>query len=286
MTMVKEESMGCCRGGFGKMFVLAALLVALGMLGGGYLLAQGDYAPKVNVTGGPAYPNVYVSSTPPEHAIAVSATASQKVAPDLLMIQLRVQTEAQNAKESQADNAAVSADLLTKLKAEGVKEEDIQTVQYSVDPVYESAYVCDKDGYNCHYDSNLTGYRTTHALSVKLSDLTNGGDVIDAAATAGVNQTFTDYVQFTLKDETRRALEQSLLQNASASAKAKAQSMANGLGVSLGNVLSASESYNYPYYYRNYYGAEAMAAGAPKTELSAGQVDVSATVSASFEIGS
>ncbi|HSB46975.1 MAG TPA: SIMPL domain-containing protein [Candidatus Bilamarchaeum sp.] len=271
----------------GKMMVIAAVILTIGIVGGSYLLAQGDYAPKVNVTGGPSSPNVYVSSTPPDHVISVSGTASKKVAPDLLNIQLRVQTESTLAKTAQEDNAAVSADLRAKLKALGVKDEDIQTVSYSVDPIYESDYVCDKGGINCRYKSTLTGYRATHSLNVRMTDLTKGGDVIDAAGSAGQNQTFVDYVSFGLKDETRNALEKTLLQQAGADAKSRAQSIAAGLGVSVGKVLSASESFYYPtpYYYKGLYAAADAAPSVP-TQLSPGQVDVSVTVSTSFEVGS
>jgi len=240
-----KEDMMLCSPDCGKMAVLAAILIAVGMVGCGYFIAQGDYAPDVNISNGPTNPNVYVSSTPPEHSIYTSATSSKEVAPDLLLINVRVQTEDSSAKQSQEDNADVMADLLVKLKAQGLNESDIQTTRYSVDPIYDSTYLCDKNGYNCRYDSKLTGYRTTHSLSVRVTSLDKGGDIIDAASTAGVNQTFVDYIQFTLKDETRRSLQKSLLQEASAEAKSKAQSMATGLGVSVGKVLSVSESYSY-----------------------------------------
>lgn len=278
-----KECMGM---GKGSMVVLAAVILSLGMLGCSYLLAQGDYAPKVNVTGGPAYPNVYVSSTPPTHAISVSASASQRVDPDLLEMQFRVQTEDVNAKQSQSENAAVVAELKSNLKALGVDDKDIRTASYNVYPVYKSEYMCDKAGGGCHYESTLTGYRTIHYLGLRVTDLAKGGDMIDAASDAGENQTFVDYVQFTLKDESRRALEKSLLQNASAEAKSKAQSIAAGMGVSVGRPLSASESYSYyPYQpmYRSALMAEDMA-GAPSTELSQGQVEVSVSVSSSYEI--
>lgn len=285
--MGKDDEGMSCGSGCATMAIPVAIILAVGLLGGGYLLSQGDFGTKVNITSGPTNPNVYVSSTPAEHAISVSATSSLKVAPDLLNIQVRVQTESANAKTSQEDNADVSADLKSKLKALGLEDAAIQTVSYSVDPVYDSKYTCDKSGYNCHYDSKLTGYRTTHSLNVKLTDLTKGGDVIDAAGSAGTNQTFVDYVQFTLKDETRRSVEKSLLKTASEEAKSKAQSIAQGLGVSLGKVLSASQSNNYyPTYYRAVaYDLAEGAAAAPKTNLSPGEVDVSTTVSTSFEVG-
>ncbi|MCI0503283.1 SIMPL domain-containing protein [Candidatus Micrarchaeota archaeon] len=283
--MAKEDEGMCFSGDCGKYAVVAALLIAIGMMGGGYLLAQGDYSPDVNVSSGPTYPNVYVSSTPPDHVISVSGTASKKVAPDLLNIQIRVQTESANARTSQEDNAAVSADLRSKLKALGLNESSIQTVAYSVNPVYDSVYSCEKPLNDCHYDSVLIGYRTTQSLNVELTMLDKGGDVIDAASTAGTNQTFIDSVQFTLKDETRRAVQKALLKEASGEAKSKAESIAQGVGVSLGKVLSASESASYyPAYYRTMAYDMAAGAPAPKTELSAGQVDVTTTVSASFEV--
>lgn len=262
---------------------MAALLLAIGMMVGAYLLSQGNYAPNVNVE--PSNPNVYVSSTPPEHQISTSATASDKVAPDLLQIQLRVETKDKNAKTSQEDNAEVMSEVMNKLKSAGLSDEDIQTVSYNVQPDYTSFETC--DAYNkCHWDSEITGYTTTHTLMLEVKDLDKGGDYIDMATEVGTNETFVDYVSFTLQDETRRTAEKSLLKEASEEAKSKAQNIAQGLGVSLGKPLSASESYNY-YPTSSYYrGAMLdMVSAAPATELSAGEIDVSVTVSVGYEIG-
>jgi uncharacterized protein YggE len=269
------------------MMVAGAFMIMIGMIVGAYLLSQANFAPSVNVNGGPTNPSIYVSSTPPDHAIGVSATATQLVAPDLLQMEVSVKTEAQSANKAQDDNAVVIADLMQKLKAQGLTDADIQTTSYSVDPIYNNTYVCDKATGDCHYDSSITGYRTTQVLTLSVKDLTKGGDIIDAASTAGANQTFVDYVSFTLQDKTRAALEKELLKNASIEAKSKAQNIASGLGVSLGKVLSASESYSYyptPLYYKENVMAAGAAPSAPSTQLSSGQVEVSATVSTSFEV--
>jgi uncharacterized protein YggE len=267
------------------MMVAAAFLIMLGMLGSAFLLSQANFAPNVNVNNAPTNPNVYVSSVPPEHAVSVSATSSVKMAPDLLMMQIRVSTEAQNARQSQEDNAVVSADLRSKLKALGLTDDEIQTSSYSVDPVYRTDYNCDKNGQNCHYDSTLTGYRTSHTFALNVKDLTKGGDIIDAASTAGTNQTFVDSVSFGLQDTTRREVEKSLLKNASIEAKDKAGMIADGSGATLGKVLYASESYVYypTPVYKNM-AAEAAAPTAVPTQISPGQVEVSATVGVSYEI--
>lgn len=255
----------------------AAFLIMIGMLGSAWMLAQGDYSPTVNVAG--------PGSQPPVQSIAVSAEASQKTAPDLLVMQLRVQTESPTAKDAVQENAAVAADLKGRLKALGLANGDIQTTSYSVDPVTETNYTCDRNGYNCRYSYRIIAYRVVNSISLQVKDLAKGGDIIDAASNAGVNQTFVDSVGFTLKDETRRAMEKSLLKAAAAEAKAKAQNMAEGSGVALGKALSVSESYSYypQPYYRNY-DAMVAAEGAPKTELSAGQIEVSVKVSATYEI--
>jgi len=287
--MAKEEQ--CCESGCGPGskggIMLAALLLAIGMIVGSYLLAQGDYAPNVNVENQPSNPNVYVSSTPPEHQISVSASASDKVSPDLLQIQVRVATTDKNAKTSQADNAVVMAELRGNLKAAGLTDDDMQTVSYSVQPNYQSYETCDDNG-RCHWDSEITGYTTTQTLMLSVKQLDKGGDYIDTATSAGTNETFVDSVAFTLQDDTRRELEKSLLKEASAEAKSKAQNIAEGMGVTVGKPLYASESYNYYPTYYNYksYAAMDVAGAAPPTELSAGEVDVSVTVSVGYEIGS
>ena len=277
--MEKDEEMmmqhGMMHRGRGVMLVAAVFLLALGMLGSAYILSKGDYAPVVNV-----------ANTPAEHAVSVSATSSQQVNPDLLVITLHVQTDAANAKQAVADNAAVSADLMAKLKALGLADQDMQTVSYDVSPVTQTNYTCDKSGFNCQYNYVVTGYRATNSLSLNVKDLTKGGDVIDAASSAGTNQTFVDSVQFTLQDATRRTLENAMLKTAAAQAKDKAQNMADGSGASLGKLLSISESnvyYPMPVY-RNDLMAAPSAAGA-KTALSSGTVEVSVTVSASYQVG-
>lgn len=271
----------------GNMIVVAALLLAVGFVAGSYMLAQVDYAPKLNVSDITSTPNVYVSSNPPEHVISASATVYESVTPDLLVIQVRVQTDDDNAKDSQERNAVVMDEVMSELESLGIPEEEIQSSGYRVDIIRDSEYVCDKGGYNCHYEYTVRGYRTVHSLTLSLTDLDKGGEVIDAVTGVGTNETFIDYIDFTLQRQTREDLEKELLSDAAAAAKVKAQKIASGLGQTLGKAVSASESVYYPYYsYRSYdMGGYAMAeAAVSSTSLSAGEMEVSATVNAAFEI--
>jgi len=266
-----------------EMFAVAAVVLALGMIASAYLLSTVDYAPKVDVSDITSTPNIYVSSQPPQHVLSVSGTASQSVTPDLLTVQISIETQDENAQQSMEDNAEVSEEVRNELNAVGVEEDEIKTVSYRVDVVRNSSYVCNK---GCHYVWEVVGYKTTHILSVRTTDLDSGGAIIDAAGSAGENEVFIDYVYFGLQDETERELKKSLLKKAGEEAESKAQSIAEGLGTTLGKVVQASESYYYPtpYYYERAYDYAMGAEAAVPTSLSPGEVEVSATVSAGYEL--
>ena len=267
-----------------KTFIGAAFLIALAMVVGAYLLSTVDYAPKLNVSDITSTPNVYVSSNPPEHVLTVSGVATERVNPDLLNIQVRIETQDENAKQSQEDNAEVSAQVMQKLKDLGLTEDEIKTVSYRVDVVRESEKVCDTFG--CEYKYKIVGYKTTHSLNLRVTDLDNGGEIIDGVSSFGENEVFIDYVSFTLQEETRMDIQKELLKEAGQEAREKAQAIAEGVGGSLGKVVQASESVYYPtrsYYEPAYDYAMAESAAPVPTSLSSGEIEVSATVSVGYE---
>jgi uncharacterized protein YggE len=259
-----------------------AVIMAIAILGGAYMLSTSMPQPVVNIE---ENPNVYVSSTPPEHTIDVSATVTDYMEPDLLVVGLTVETETEDAKESQEETAVKVAAVEAAIKALGVKDEDIKTSRYSVDVVRESHYICrNKTGEtDCYWDYVIKGYKTTHSLVVNIENLDAGGDIVDAAVDAGAE---VDYISFTLKPETREETKKELLAEASSEAKSKAESIASGLGVEAGDAFSASESYYYYPVYReyDYMMAAEEAPGGTATEIYGGEIEITATVSASFEI--
>lgn len=259
-----------------------AVIVGVALLGGAYFLATSMPQPVLNIE---ENPNVYVSSIPPEHTIDVSATATDYVDPDMLVLSFTVENEAEDATESQSQTASEINAVKAALAGFGIADEDIKTTRYSVDLVRESHYICRNktDETDCYWDYVITGYKTTHSIKVNVYNLDQGGDIVDAAAGAGAE---VDYISFTLKPETRDTVNNQLLEEASAKAKTKAESIAEGLGVTVGDAFSASTGYDYYPVYRDYdYAMESMgAAPAPATELSGGQIEVTASVSASFEI--
>ncbi|HID72348.1 TPA: DUF541 domain-containing protein, partial [Candidatus Micrarchaeota archaeon] len=228
--------------------LVGKLIIALALLGSAFLISQAMGTPEGDV---------YVSSTPPEHTIDVSATAMAEVEPDLLVVQVRVESLADTAEQSQQDNARDVDAVRAAILALGIPEENIKTSSYRVDVEEQSHYICVNtsrsggdeepaiygapepyyEGTDCYWDYVVVGYQTTHVLSVDIEELDKGGEVIDASISAGASE--IDYISFTLKPETREALEKSLLEEAAAETKAKAKEIADGLGMSLGKAVSA-----------------------------------------------
>ncbi|MEM3364294.1 MAG: SIMPL domain-containing protein [Candidatus Micrarchaeia archaeon] len=255
------------------------IITAVALLG--FVIGMYLAIPQQGVTG-----NITLTS-PSEHTISVNGEAQQKVTPDLLVISLSVETQEDSAALSQEKNAEIMDNVKKALLSRGILEKDISTSSYSVYPVEQSHWICPKYRPGCTddekiYETKVIGYRTVHIISAKTGDLTGGGALVDAAVQAGA--TNVNSVVFTLKDETRKSIEESLLKYASANAKGKAQKIADGLGVRLGAPASAGSSYVYfpgPVY-KNY-ASYAMDSAVP-TSFSPGEMVVTASVSVSYLI--
>lgn len=232
--------------------------------------------------------NVEIESqtAPMEDTIYAQGTAQRDVSPDLLELSLGAESEGETAAESQSANAAAINAVKASLMANGVAESDIRTSYYNVYPMTQSRRVCPEYAPMCddsekEWVSEIIGYKTTHLLRVRSTGLDSAGTLVDSAVRAGSNR--VDSISFTLKDETRKGVEDGLIAEAMADARARAGRIASGLGVSLGKVSSASVGgYYAPVVTRDYYMAEAAAPGG--TSFSPGELTVSISSSVTFEI--
>ncbi len=253
--------------------ILPMVIVVLVLFGGFYFLSTIEQ-PVINVS----------EEAPPEHTIDVSATANDYVNPDLLVLQLRVESEGTTAKDSQSSAAEKTNAVKRALNGLGIKDDKIKTMSYSVSKVQESHYICKNESSqtDCYWDYVTKGYKTTHVLKVEVENLAIGGDVVDSAITAGA--TSVDSISFTLKPATMDRVKNELLQRAASTARSKAQSIAAGAGVTLGKASRITESYTYYPVYRNVMYESSGAPQPQSTELYGGEIEVVATITASFKI--
>ena len=131
---------------------------------------------------------------PSEQTISVSGSATASSNPDTLVIVLGVESEAKTANESLSQNSNSLNSVISSLTNSGLSEDDIQTSNFSIYPMYDSI----KD-FNGNWQQVLTGYRVSNILSIQTDKIDSAGDIIDAAVSSGANR--VDNVSFQLSDE-------------------------------------------------------------------------------------
>ena len=218
------------------------------------------------------------NATSTERTISTTGTATISVDPDLLKIQFGVETQAKTATEAIDLNNEAMNQVVNAIKKLGISDDEISTSNFSIYPVYEPI----NDPVTGIYQrSELVGYRVTNILMVKTGKLSMGGDIIDAAVSAGANR--VDSVYFDLSPQRRASMQDQLIQDAVSNAKSKAEKALVPLGQKIIGVkmVSISDSGYYPppvYYMEDY----AMKSSTP---IFQSEKDVSTVANVVFLIG-
>lgn len=212
--------------------------------------------------------------------ISVTGTGYVYAEPDVAKITIGVITEAGTSTQAMADNANKMDEVVRAVRSLGIAEKDIQTSRVSVEPEYASEDVSPYS--SCYYypaKQNITGYKATNTVTVKVRDISKVGQAIDAATSAGSNT--VQGVTFLLSDERQAQAYDEALQKAVTDGSSRADTIATAAGVSDYKLKSLSESGGYyPMYSDNVMVGDAMEkATAVTTPISAGQAKVQATVS-------
>ena len=153
---------------------------------------------------------------PSEQTISVSGSATASSNPDTLVIVLGVESEAKTANESLSQNSNSLNSVISSLTNSGLSEDDIQTSNFSIYPMYDSI----KD-FNGNWQQVLTGYRVSIILSIQTDKIDSAGDIIDAAVSSGANR--VDNVSFQLSDEKSQKISDDLIADAINDATQKAE---------------------------------------------------------------
>ncbi len=200
---------------------LASLIIAATALGHGGERPEGD---TMNHPG-------HSPST-----VAVSGDSEVRVDPDLATVDLGVTAQAEDAGAAQGQVNRTAAAILKAVQDLGIEEDAVQTSRLSLSPVYDNRRP--REGQMEPQEPRIVGYRASNVVSVRLSDLTKVGPVIDATVGAGANQ--VQGVSFSLENDA--AARSAALSQAVEAARAKAATVAETLGLKLGRVLQVEES--------------------------------------------
>lgn len=218
---------------------------------------------------------ISVSAQDERGYITAQGSADMEVSPDLAMVRLSVMTEDKDVKVAQVGNRYIIDAVIKSVQSLGIKEEDIQTVGYTVYPVY------DTDGFK----NRVKYYQVRNTILVETKNLDLVGQIIDTAVENGANE--VDSIQFTLTKEKERSIYVSLIGDAARNCKSDAEIMATALGTRIVGVKDASlYRSGIPVYYSKYSSMEARSVPAPDmdTAIEPGMITMSVTLSASFFI--
>ena len=214
--------------------------------------------------------------------IWVSGQGKITLEPDLAVLNLGVEANAETVAAAREQAATAMDAIVASLTANGVETRDIQTRFFNISPQYEFTQVT--EGGIRTNKQVLVGYRVSNSAAVKIRDLSAVGTIIDDVAGAGGDATRINGISFTVEDTS--PLMTQLREDAVGDALAKAAQFARLTGVSLGNLVFISETGGARPQARGFeeFAAVSLAAAAPDTSISGGELQISLTVQAVFAI--
>lgn len=163
--------------------------------------------------------------------VELTVNESVTAAPDIVQVGAGVQTRAPTAVGAAQTNAEKMDKVIAKLRALGIKREDIQTSNFSLNPQWQ--YRNDGEA------PTFLGYDVSNQVNVKLRKLDQAGPILDALIAAGANSTFGP--NFMLENDT--AAKAAARKSAFASAEARGRELAAMAGYSAVRLLEVSETY-------------------------------------------
>lgn len=202
--------------------------------------------------------------------LTVTGEGKVSAAPDLTVVTVGVTTRSQSARQATAENSQAMQALIDALKAAGIAERDIQTVEISLHP--ETDFPEEGRG-----RPRVTGYVARNLVSAKVREPGRLGSLLDSLSQAGANEILG--IGFTIEDPA--ALKEQARAEAVAAARQRAQELARLAGVSLGPITAISES-SFAVPRGGDIGRMAEAAGLAPVQP--GELEIQAQVTLTYEI--
>jgi len=243
-----------------------AMITVIGLIGAGWAFLQFSELPQ---------------NAP--HEINVTGEGKAYAKPDVAIVSFGAHTEAPKSQEAVAKNNAIMDAVIEAVKDLGVKDEDIQTTMYNLQPVYDynvqplraMSYPYPGGG-----TTVLRGYALDQQIQVKIRNFDNINAILDVAAKNGANTISS--LQFTVDDMEK--LKAEAREKAIKQAKEKATSMFQASGLNGAKVVNISEGYAYPYGMGGTVMLEKAADAAPAPNIQAGQMEINTTVTLTYRV--
>lgn len=137
----------------------------------------------------PGYRNSwYYNMDKEDYRMTIEGKGSISTAPDIAYVTLGVVSENKDLSAAQQENAIKTNKVINALLEMGIIEKDIQTVAYTIQPVY--SFINGK--------RNFETYKVTNRMIVSINEIDRVGEIIDNAVGSGAN--LVDNIRFSLLD--------------------------------------------------------------------------------------
>ena len=240
-----------------RLFGLVLILVVVVALLAGFAI-YGSYA-KAGYVG--------LSPGAEQKTISVGGTGTVSTSPDLGWFTASVVTQASTAAQAEQQNNDAISNVLSALKNAGIAEKDLQTVDFSLTPIYADSKEPGKAPI-------LVGYSARHSIRVTVNDVTAVGRMLDIAISNGANE--MGGVYFGLSDAKAQQAQSEALDLAVRDAGNKAKTIANAMGVTITGPVSVSLGYYYEPVRAD------LKAGAEQVPIMPGQLQYTVTVQIAY----
>ena len=205
--------------------------------------------------------------------VTVLGTGEVKTKSDIAHIHVGVVTHAPSAAEAVEQNNEAMRTLIATLKEQGLKENEIQTSNFTVLPQYRHRPEKPEE-------PTLTGYQVTNSVRITVRELESLGKILDKVVAEGANQVHS--IQLGVRepephqDEARR--------KAIANARHRAEILAEASDTKLGKILRIQEATSLPPQPLMATGARMFAAESA-VPIEAGEQSIVAQIQVTFELG-
>lgn len=161
--------------------------------------------------------------------LSISGHGESRIAPDQALVTLGVTTQADTAAQAMKDNTTRQQAVLDVLNQAGIEKNNIQTSGLTLNPLMNYP----KDGGS----PTIEGYSAQNLLTIRVTDITQTGEVLDSIVSAGANE--LQGISF-IRDDAA-ATQDAALQRAVENATHRAEVMAKAAGIELGSIVRIGE---------------------------------------------
>jgi uncharacterized protein len=202
----------------------------------------------------------------PAQGISVVGQGIVTTQPNVARITIGADVTDPSLANAQAEAARRMDAVINQLKASGIADNDIRTVNYSINPIYDQP--------TQGQQPTLRGYQVQNQVEVRVTNVAGLGPLLDTAVSAGATRVMGIRFEASNMEDLKNQARDQAMQNA----RAQADQLARDAGVSVGRPISIDESDTGGVTPVRAAAPTAALAAGPQTPIQPGDLQVSTTV--------